>query len=197
MTVPNERITAPDAQPGKTALYQFFDETEQLLYIGITNNPRKRWADHRRYAATTWWPKAARADVDWYDTRRSAATAELRVIRTRAPLYNAGGAPSRHRALKPGERLVPYTNLEKFYAETGDRFWEGHMHMHEAIADVLQGDIRTGRLAAGTAMPTATALVARFGVSVATVRRAMGHVVSSGHAVRRGEGTGARYFVAE
>jgi len=197
VTVPNDRITIPSARPGKTALYRFFDDADRLLYVGITSNPEKRWAQHRRFAATTWWPKATRVATDWHDTREGATAAELRVIRTKAPLYNAGGAPSWRRERLPEERLCPQTNLDKFYRETGDRFWGQRMHMHEAIADVLAADIRAGRLPAGSAMPTATALVGRFGVSVATVRRAVGHLVDAAQVARRGEGSGTRYFVAE
>lgn len=197
MSVQNERIVAPAARPGKTALYRFFDEADQLLYVGITGNPEKRWADHRRFAATAWWPIAARVLVDWYDTREEAATTELRIIRTKAPLYNAGGAPSWRRERLPEEQLCPQTNMNKFFSETGDRFEVQRMHMHEAIADVLAGDIQSGRFAPGCAMPTATKLVGRFGVNVKTIRRSIGHLVNAGHVVRRGNGPGTRYFVAE
>ncbi|MGY6019564.1 GntR family transcriptional regulator [Streptomyces spinosirectus] len=195
MSLQNDRITIPAARPGQTALYRFIDDSDRLLYVGITSNPAKRWADHRRYAATTWWPLAGRADVDWFDSRKDAAAAELRMIRTQAPLYNSGGAPSPLRELAPGENLCPRTALSKLADEIGMDRWR-RMHIHEAVADVLQSDIKAGRLPAGSALPTATELVGRFGVSVATVRRAVGHVVDSGHVVRRGEGSGTRYFVA-
>lgn len=197
MTVPNDRIAIPSARPGETALYQFFDDADQLLYVGITNNPGERWAQHRRLAATTWWPLAARGTVDWFGSRKDATAAELRIIRTQAPLYNSGGAPSPLRERAPGEKLCPQTNHAKFFHETGDRFGGLRMHMHEAIADVLQGDIQSGRLALGGALPTATELVGRFGVSVGTIRRAIGHLVDSGHVERRGQGSGIRYFIAE
>ncbi|GEB58903.1 GntR family transcriptional regulator [Streptomyces gardneri] len=197
MGVPNDRIVIPAAVPGKTALYRFFNEAGQLLYVGVTGNPEKRWADHRRFAATTWWPLAARVTVKWYEAREEATAAELRDIRTKAPLYNAGGAPSPLRELAPDEKLCPHTSHGKFFRETGDRFNVQRMHMHEAVADVLAGDIRDGRLVKGSKLPTATELVARFGVGVGTVRRAISHLVAAGQVIVRGEGSGTRYFVAE
>lgn len=198
MSVANDHIAIPDAHPGKTALYRFFDDADRLLYVGITSNARKRWADHRRYAATTWWPLAARVTVAWHDTRADAAAAELRIIRTKAPLYNSGGAPSPLREQVPGEQLCPRVNVERFIEATGGGFqlpgrpWR---NMDEAVAETLAEDMANGRLLPATQMPSATELVNRFGVSVNTARRALRRLVASDDVETRGSGSGTRYFV--
>lgn len=198
MSVANNRITTPTARPGETALYRFFNDADQLLYVGITGNPQKRWADHRRHAAATWWPMAARASVDWFKERTDATAAELRVIRTKAPLYNSGGAPSPLREQAPGERLCPRVNVERFIEATGGGFqlpgrpWR---NMDAAVAETLVEDIANGRLLSATQMPSATELVNRFGVSIHTARRALRRLVASGDVETRGSGSGTRYFV--
>ncbi|WP_319596255.1 GntR family transcriptional regulator [Streptomyces sp. ID05-04B] len=198
MTVPNDRFAIPDTRPGETALYQFFNEAEQLLYVGITGNPQTRWADHRRYAATTWWPLAVRVTVGWFADRTEAVAAELQVIRTAAPLYNSGGAPSPHREQRPGERLCPRVNMERFYEATRGGFhlpgrpWR---NMDTAVAETIAEDIANGELPEGSPMPSATELVNRFGVSVNTARRAIRQLVVAGEVEARGLGSGTRYFV--
>ncbi|MEV6180170.1 GntR family transcriptional regulator [Streptomyces sp. NPDC052015] len=198
MTVPNDHITTPPDRPGETALYRFYDNSDRLLYVGITDCPRTRWADHRRYAAATWWPLATRVTVDWFGAREEAAALELQVIRTSAPLYNSGGAPSPHRERVPGERLCPRVNMERFREATGGGFqvpgrpWR---NMDVAVAETIAEDIESGRLLAGAPMPSATELVNRFGVSVNTARRAVRQLVAAGEIEPRGSGSGTRYFV--
>jgi predicted GIY-YIG superfamily endonuclease len=196
VTVPNELATIPAARPGKTALYRFLDADSRLLYVGITSNPERRWAAHRRYAARTWWHLTTRVTVEWFDERDKAAAAELRIIRTKAPLYNSGGAPSPLRNQVPGEKHCPKLGHSKLIREVGDRVWT-HEHAHVAIADRLKSDISAGLLPPGSPMPSGAQLVGRFGVSIATVRRALGHLIDGGQVVRRGEGVRSRYFVAD
>jgi hypothetical protein len=42
----------------RTALYRLYDETGQLLYVGITTYPPKRFVEHER--DKPWWPQVAR-----------------------------------------------------------------------------------------------------------------------------------------
>ncbi|MFC7880463.1 GntR family transcriptional regulator [Streptomyces sp. NPDC057376] len=190
---------APPARPGQTALYQFFDHAGQLLYVGITDDPKTRWARHQKYAATTWWPRASRVSVDWVTGRDAAAVAELRAIRTRAPLYNSGGSPSRLREQAPGERPCPMVNMQRFHEATGGGFrppgrpWR---NMDQAVAETLAGDVAAGQLGRGDQLPSVAELVNRFGVSADTMRRALRRLIVAGQVERRGAGSGTRYFVA-
>lgn len=70
-----------------TAVYEFFDRSGRWLYIGMTNSPRRRFAEHR---AAPWWPLVdnGRTAMEWYGTRAEAADMEMMLIATHRPPYN-------------------------------------------------------------------------------------------------------------
>lgn len=71
----------------KTALYRAFGDAGQLLYVGITNDPERRWREH--VGAKPWWKTEVRnIDVEWFDSRTEAAKAESRAVSTEHPMYN-------------------------------------------------------------------------------------------------------------
>lgn len=74
-------------QAERTALYRFYAEDGELLYIGITANPKKRLAEHA--ASKPWWTSVARHDIAWFDNRASAASAEREAIASEGPLHNS------------------------------------------------------------------------------------------------------------
>lgn len=67
------------------ALYRFY-EGRKALYIGITNEPRRRMGEHRR--GKPWFDEWTRAKQDWYPDRASALDAEERAIHRERPVYN-------------------------------------------------------------------------------------------------------------
>ena len=69
-----------------TALYRLYDSDDQLLYIGITTYPPKRFVEHER--DKPWWPQVARRDVEWIESRTQAETAERCAIAAEGPKYN-------------------------------------------------------------------------------------------------------------
>lgn len=69
-----------------TALYRFYDQDEQLLYIGITGQPRERWPAHRRKAK--WWFLAAFVAVEIHPTEWQALDAERAAIKAENPQCN-------------------------------------------------------------------------------------------------------------
>lgn len=71
----------------RTALYRFFGADGQLLYVGITGKPGKRWETHMR--SQPWWPDVTKQTVNWHPTREAALTAERLAIRDQRPLHNA------------------------------------------------------------------------------------------------------------
>lgn len=75
----------------KHALYRFFDDAGQLLYVGITNDPPRRMSQHAD--SKPWWPQVRGMTVDWYDTRAMVAAAERRAIRVENPLNNIQHKP--------------------------------------------------------------------------------------------------------
>jgi predicted GIY-YIG superfamily endonuclease len=44
------------ASEQRTALYRFYDEHENLLYVGISNDPWRRWREH--VYDKQWYPQA-------------------------------------------------------------------------------------------------------------------------------------------
>lgn len=78
----------------RTALYRFFDQKDQLLYVGITRDPPGRWAQHA--ADKAWWPSVSVREVEWWPTRPAAEAAEKAAITAERPLHNVWGT-DRHR----------------------------------------------------------------------------------------------------
>lgn len=198
----------PVASPtkGAVALYRFFNAQGRLLYVGISSVPAQRWAFHSLHAATTWWPQAALKQVQWFSQRSDAAAAELRAIRTEAPLYNCGGAPSPLRELAPGEKLCPRENRQRFHEATAQATapWTAQpgtpwqwFNTDVAIAVTLANDMRQGHLSVGDQLPSISLLVNRFGVSTSTIRRAIRLLREDGVVVEQGSGSATRYFLAE
>lgn len=67
-------------------LYRFYDRSDVLLYVGITNNPESRFSDHRR--EQPWWDKAVNIKLEHFKNRGELAQAEITAIQTEHPKYN-------------------------------------------------------------------------------------------------------------
>lgn len=78
------------AKEERTALYRFYDVNERLLYVGITDDPWRRWREHVR--EKSWYPQVKHQAVTWYDDRMAADIAETVAIRRENPLFNIAGA---------------------------------------------------------------------------------------------------------
>src|SRR5260370_1126197 len=78
------------ASEQRTALYRFYDATENLLYVGITNDPWRRWRQHVQ--EKSWYPQVKHQAVTWYDSRIAAEVAEHVAIRCERPRFNVAGA---------------------------------------------------------------------------------------------------------
>lgn len=74
----------------RTALYRFYDADERLLYVGITNDPWRRWRQH--VLEKSWYPQVKHQAVTWYDDRTAAEVAEYVAIRCERPRFNIAGA---------------------------------------------------------------------------------------------------------
>lgn len=71
------------------ALYRLFGAANDLLYVGITDSPRIRFAEHAK--DKPWWPDVVRKTVTWCDDRKAACAAELAAIRDEGPAHNIAG----------------------------------------------------------------------------------------------------------
>ncbi|WTC56865.1 GIY-YIG nuclease family protein [Streptomyces cellulosae] len=85
----------PLTEAEHTAVYRFFNAADELLYVGITGDPRSRWVQHA--AEKAWWSDVVRHTVQWLPSREAALAAEAAAIAAEAPLHNVSGTP-RHKA---------------------------------------------------------------------------------------------------
>lgn len=82
----------------RTAVYRLYDADKVLLYIGMTDDPDRRFAEHE--VDKTWWPLVVDRVVEWHDSRKAASVAEFAAIRSERTVHNKHGSPW---AVKPPE----------------------------------------------------------------------------------------------
>jgi predicted GIY-YIG superfamily endonuclease len=139
--------------PERTALYRYFDASDDLLYIGISNDPDFRWKAHLYGSDRNGWPsKAVRRAVEWFASRPLALAAEA--IRTECPRHNGAhnydDAPFNPNswAEASGPRKVP------------------------VVADLMRSEIASGHWSHGQRIPSLRTLAAAAGVSIRIVSKA-------------------------
>lgn len=77
------------AQARRCALYRAYNAEDELLYIGITDNPRRRFAEHKR--DESWWAEEvdeAAIEVTWRQDEATARAEEQQAIKDELPRYN-------------------------------------------------------------------------------------------------------------
>ncbi|GAA3267840.1 GIY-YIG nuclease family protein [Streptomyces lavendulae] len=121
-------MTAAPAE--RTALYRLFDSTDRLLYVGITDNPRKRFGEHA--ATKEWWPSVAERQVEWHATRLDAEASEREAIQRERPKWNIRHAP-----------WTPPTGAEELYAEYSAALKQERMLLDE-IREQAARDLKAG-----------------------------------------------------
>lgn len=68
-------------------LYRAYDSSDQLVYIGLTNNWPMRLTAHEY--STHWWNKeVVRVHLEYWPSRAEGLTAERHAIRMERPLRN-------------------------------------------------------------------------------------------------------------
>ncbi len=67
-------------------LYRFFAHDDTLLYVGITNNPARRFSKHKD--EKEWWLDVARIDLEQFASREELLDAERQAIQDERPLHN-------------------------------------------------------------------------------------------------------------
>lgn len=112
LRIPYLAVHKPDGI--RTMLYRFFDGQGTLLYVGITDDPHVRWADHARKAQRKeepWWSEVRVVHTEWLATRADAEKAEIAAIHDERPMHNTshnfrvgGGRPWRAMYLHPMAR---------------------------------------------------------------------------------------------
>lgn len=67
-------------------LYRVYDAAEVLLYVGITNDLARRFADHA--VEQPWWLAVVDCKIEFFPDREALELAEVFAIRTEHPLHN-------------------------------------------------------------------------------------------------------------
>jgi predicted GIY-YIG superfamily endonuclease len=147
----------------RTALYRYFDANDELLYIGISNDPDFRAKAHLYESRPDDWPKkAARRTVEWHDSRPLALKAEEDAIKAERPRYNE----------KHNYDDAPFdpSSWPKVTA------WP----KVPAIADLMRTEITSGRWAHSQRIPSLRTLGTAVGAS--------SRIVSQASVLLQGEG---------
>jgi predicted GIY-YIG superfamily endonuclease len=79
-------------------LYRHFDESGNLLYVGISLNAINRLAQHRDHAH--WFNNIKRVEIETYGTRQEAIEAEKHAIINENPLHNLYRPKAKEQAVK-------------------------------------------------------------------------------------------------
>lgn len=100
-------------------LYRFFGSSDELLYVGITNNPARRFSKHKDEKA--WWLDVSRIELEQHDSRDELLAAERQAVMDERPLHNkamnvSGPAP----ADVPGTDPIVGLFFHSWYYEDGD-----------------------------------------------------------------------------
>lgn len=84
------------------AVYRFYDDAGELLYVGLTNNPNRRFSEHADTKA--WWHEVDETEIEWFTTRFEAEAAESVAIWQEEPRYNIVSLIRLRNRPKPAER---------------------------------------------------------------------------------------------
>lgn len=125
----------------KTAVYWLRDKEGHLLYVGISNNPDRRFAEHA--ADKPWWSKVTQDEVRWYNNRETALLVEREEIRTRRPAHNIVHNPAPQR--RPKGRVYRARTLRR------KRMWIRRAPLGIAVAG---GGLLGGQMAGWYVLPT-------------------------------------------
>jgi predicted GIY-YIG superfamily endonuclease len=72
--------------PTRTAVYRLRNNDGDLLYVGISGAPQRRWMEHA--GDKEWWPEVSQFAIEWFETREEALSAEAKAIRAEKPVRN-------------------------------------------------------------------------------------------------------------
>lgn len=133
-----------------TRLYRWFDAAGQLLYVGISSQPRTRTSQHVKTAP--WIHLATRMELDpvAYEHRNEALRAEAHAITTESPIHNIArpkkAKPRRSRGRPSvGPRIhvnLPAEDIAWLDGIVAERAGEGVPTTRAAVIREIIGEVR-------------------------------------------------------
>jgi predicted GIY-YIG superfamily endonuclease len=163
------------SSPQITYLYRFFNEADELLYVGITRGLQGRFVQHARDKA--WFDEIARSETEQCLTHATALARESTAILTERPKYNkAIPTLARHDVLHKRAEDDPYTAMPLV-----ERLKLAEAALNRSVyleTEVAQLRAAHARLTARLAEETEAAFSARAEVAKlsAAARQAMGMI---------------------
>ena len=85
-TVEEFDVTSVPSLTVPTSVYLYFDETDILIYVGVTSRGSQRQREHN--GDKEWWPYVARQEVRHFPSRETALDEERRLIQKHLPPFN-------------------------------------------------------------------------------------------------------------
>lgn len=143
-------------------VYTFFNLSGQPLYVGKTDDPKRRFKEHRK--EKQWYPAVARKKIDPVDTEDEALALERKMIQELEPIHNVvhNGPPKK--APRPSsERPSPIRMKLKFR--------DLQNHGESELADVM-ARVRRSFIEGDWEEPVSKNMVDRFETAEALVRTA-------------------------
>jgi predicted GIY-YIG superfamily endonuclease len=98
-------MATPELERQTHALYRFYNQAGDLLYVGLTNDPGRRWQRHSE--TQPWWHDVARIDIETHPTRQAVRTAERAAIEAERPKHNVRMNSGTRRSDDPRPRPFP------------------------------------------------------------------------------------------
>jgi predicted GIY-YIG superfamily endonuclease len=80
------KALAPYSGRTLNAVYRLYACDGTLLYVGITNDPMRRWKQHAD--TKDWWPEVDHLVLVPFETADTARYMERWIIRSERPIYN-------------------------------------------------------------------------------------------------------------
>ena len=95
-----------------TMVYRLYDESDSLLYVGMTVDPVSRFRQHRNWHVD-WWPEVDHVVFENHPNRAEAAYAETVAMILERPRKNVNGNYWRPRIYASGGWLSPVLQAEE------------------------------------------------------------------------------------
>ncbi|OPC84191.1 hypothetical protein B4N89_27605 [Embleya scabrispora] len=135
---------------GRTAVYRFFDAGDALIYVGIATNPRRRWADHT--SQSPWWGQVVTREVEWFDTRDEAESAEALTIAHDRPRWNVAPGVLGAEVARPPRRSTwtpstHFTSRRADYHLAEQALTAARTRLEEVILEEMRAGVSATKIA--------------------------------------------------